>query len=65
MILPYYDMARRAAESQQGVGEADYWSARSALAHGDLRRCVGLQQAARVSSAAARAAYQTWVGCRR
>lgn len=60
MIRPYYDTARIAVEDQQGLAEADYYTARSAYRHGDLRRSVGLQESGRINAAAARAAYQTW-----
>lgn len=63
-ITPYYDTARREVEDHQGIAEASYWVARSALARRDLRGAVGHQQAARISSAAARAAYQAWLEVR-
>lgn len=41
MILPYGDPACTEVEDHQGLAEASYYTARSALAHGDLRRGVG------------------------
>ncbi len=60
MIRPYTDTARDAVEDAQDLAEADYYTARSAYRHGDLRRAVGLQMSARINAAAARAAYTTW-----
>jgi hypothetical protein len=65
MIRPYYDTARREVEDFQGLAEASYWVARSALARRGLQTAVGHQEAAWISSAAARAAYLTWVGGQR
>ncbi len=65
MIRPYYNTAQREVEDFQGLAEASYYVARSALARHDLRGAVGHQEAARISSAASRAAYQTWIGGRR
>jgi hypothetical protein len=61
---PYYDTARREVEDFQGLTEASYYVARSSYQRGDLRRAVGLQQAARIAAAASRAAYQAWTGPR-
>jgi hypothetical protein len=60
-LRPYSDTAREAIEDCQDLADADYYTARSAYRHGDLRRAVGLQMSARINSAAARAAYHTWI----
>ena len=44
--------------------ENSYYTARSALHHGDLRRAVTNQQSARINSAASRAAYTAWLEVR-
>ena len=64
MIHPYGDPARNEVEDHQALAEASYYTARSALAHGDLRRSVTLQQRARINAAAARAAYVAWLEVR-
>ena len=64
MIPPYGNPARDEVEDHQQGAEASYYTARSALAHGDLRRAVTSQQRARINSAAARAAYQAWLEVR-
>ena len=61
-LRPYTDTARREVEDFQGLAEASYYVARSALARRDLRLAVGHQQAARIAAAASRAAYETWTG---
>lgn len=64
MIHPYGNPARDEVEDHQGLAEASYYTARSALHHGDLRRAVTNQQRARINSAAARAAYTAWLEVR-
>jgi hypothetical protein len=61
MIRPYYDTARSEVVDYQGLAEASYFVARSAIGRGDLRLAVGHQRAARINHAAARAAYDTWM----
>lgn len=61
-VQPHIDTAREAVEDLQDISEADYYTARSALRHGDHRRAVGLQMSGRINAAAARAAYRTWIG---
>lgn len=64
MIHPYGNPARDEVKDHQALAEASYYTARSALHHGDLRRAVTNQQSARINSAAARAAYQAWLEVR-
>ena len=48
MIHPYGNPARDEVEDHQQGAEASYYTARSALHHGDLRRAVTNQQRARL-----------------
>lgn len=59
---PYGNPARDEVEDHQALAEASYYTSRSAMSVRDLRRAVTNQQRARINSAAARAAYQTWIG---
>ena len=64
MIHPYGNPARDEVEDHQALAGDCYYTARSALAHGDLRRAVTNQQRSRINSAAARAAYTAWLEVR-